>query len=96
MFRLKSSAPIPRDMGRVYVLARFWYLLLAGASVIASAVALATGPGIRGSLLLLGGGVWCLLVGLALTRKARAAQRHRALRRRRLERERDGLAPPRG
>ncbi len=83
-------------MTRVYILARYWYLLLAGVAVIGSVVALVTEPGVRGSLLLLGGAAWCWLIGRALTGKARAARRHRVLRKRRLERERDGLAPPRG
>ena len=81
-------------IGRLYALFRGWDLVLALASVIAFVVALVTGLGIE-SLAFLGAGIWSMLFSRYWAKKARAAQRHRELRDRRLERERRGLAPPR-
>jgi hypothetical protein len=82
-------------MGRLPSLFRGSTLVLAVASVAAFVGALASGHGIQ-SLAFLGAGVGWLLVSHLWAGKARAAKRHRELREKRLDRERRGLAPPRG
>ena len=72
-----------------------WGLIGAAACTGLFVVALIGGMGIK-SLIALGAAIWWLLFSRYWAKKARAAQRHRGLRRRRLERERKGLAPPRG
>ena len=79
-------------------MARFavlWGLLGAVACTGLFVVALVGGMGLK-SLLFLGAGIWWLLFSRYWAKKARAARRHRDLRERRLERERNGLVPPRG
>jgi hypothetical protein len=79
----------------LYPLFRGKDLALAAESVVAFVVALATGLGVE-SVAFLGAGLWWMLMSRYWTHKARAARRHRELRERRLDRERRGLAPPRG
>jgi len=57
--------------------------------------ALAAGMGVK-SLAFLGACIWWVFFSRFWARQARDSARHRQLRRRRLERERQGLAPPRG
>jgi tetrahydromethanopterin S-methyltransferase subunit C len=78
-----------------HAVSRDWDLVAAAVGLIAFVVAVVTGGGIK-SLAFLGAAIWWLLFGRYWAKKSRAAQRHRELRRRRLERERNGLAPPPG
>jgi hypothetical protein len=69
--------------------------VLAAASLVAFVIALVAGEGWK-SLAFIGAGIWWMLVSRYWAGRARAAHRHRELRNKRLERERKGLAPPRG
>jgi hypothetical protein len=80
---------------RLFKAFRWRDLALAIGSAIAFVAALVTGLGLE-ALAFLGAGIWWLLFSRYWAGKARAAERHRELRRRRLERERKDLVPPRG
>jgi hypothetical protein len=82
-------------VARLFTAFRRWDLALAIGSAVAFVIALIAGLGLE-ALAFLAAGVWWLLLGRYWAGKASAAQRHRELRQKRLERERKGLAPPRG
>ena len=82
-------------MARLYAVFRRTDLVFAVASVVLFVVALVDGQGMR-SFAFIGAGVWWMCLSRYWAGKARAAQRHRELRKKRLEREHKGLAPPRG
>jgi flagellar biosynthesis component FlhA len=65
------------------------------AATIAFVIALVAGLGLE-AFAFLGAGIWWLALSRYWTGKERAARRHRELRAKRLEREREGVAPPRG
>jgi hypothetical protein len=70
-------------------------VVFAVASVVLFAIAVMAGHGMK-SLAFLGAGIWWIVSSRYWASKARAARRHRELHYKRLERERKGLAPPRG
>jgi hypothetical protein len=82
-------------MARMFAAFRIWDLIAAVACTGLFATALIGGMGIK-SLVFFGAGVWWFLFSRYWAKQARAARRHRELREKRLERERQGLAPPRG
>ena len=82
-------------MTRLFPLFRRWNNVLAVGSGLAFIAALIAGVGLK-SLAFLGAAAWWMLLSRYWAGKARDAKRHRELREKRLERERKGLAPPRG
>ncbi len=82
-------------MSWLFTASRWYHLALAIASPVAFVIALVAGLGLQ-ALAFVGAAIWWLLFSRYWAGKAQAADRHRELRRRRLERECKGLAPPRG
>lgn len=82
-------------MARLFTAFRRGDLAFAAGSAVCFVIALVTGLGVK-ALPFLGAALGWLLAGRYWAGKARAAERHRELRRQRLERERRGVAPPRG
>jgi len=82
-------------MGRWYSAFRVWDLIAGALCLFLFVVSLIGGMGSK-SLLFLGAGIWWLLFSRYWAGKARAARRHRELREKRLEREREGVVRPRG
>jgi hypothetical protein len=82
-------------MAQLFAAFRRWNRTLAATSVVAFIVASITGLWPE-SLAFLAAGMWWALLARYWAGKATSAQRHGELRAKRLERERMGLAPPRG